>query len=181
MADHTRSDEVGRQSPPSLAPTLAGSVTDDHAPAAPYTEKSTETPPPEQAPGIDVKRAEAEFEELRRQLSRASSLQRTQTGQKDVEKEGEVDDDFDLLAYMKGSKSARDQEGFKGKEVRRLTLTGLGVRELISRWLSFQVGVAWDNLTVVGGGGLKIHIRTFPDAIIEQIMSPALMVLGLFG
>lgn len=112
MADH-----LGRQSPPSLAPTLAGSVTDDLVQPA-YTEKSIETPPPEQAPGIDVKRAEGEFEELRRELSRASSLYRTQTGQKDVEK-GEDEDDFDLLAYMKGSKSARDQEGFKNKEVRR--------------------------------------------------------------
>lgn len=115
--------QQGSSSPPSAAPTLAPSSdgAHDHLPSA-LDEKKSSTPPPEQAPGIDVKQAEGEFEELRRQLSRASSLHRTQTGQKDVEKEGEDEDDFDLLAYMKGTRSARDTHGFKAKEVRSFFL-----------------------------------------------------------
>ena len=52
---------------------------------------------------VNVKEAEAQFEELRRQLTRSSSLYRTQTGQKDSEKEGDYADDFDLLEYMRSS------------------------------------------------------------------------------
>lgn len=121
MAETTRSSEADPRgtSPPSLAPTLAASSQDDHVAAAGEKKDGSNTPPPEQAPGIDVKRAEGEFEELRRQLSRASSLHRTQTGQKDAEKEGaDDDDDFDLLDYFKGSRAARDAHGFKAKEVR---------------------------------------------------------------
>lgn len=139
---------------------------------------STRADPP--VAGVDVKRAEGEFEDLRRQLTRTSSLHRTITGQKDAEKADE--DDFDLLEYMTDSAAKRGAHGFRKKEV----------------------GVIWDNLTVTGAGGMKVRpgrglgdrgeealmgtsttppldpqifIRTFPDAIKEFLLSPVFMVL----
>jgi hypothetical protein len=50
--------------------------------------------------GVDVEQAEKDFGELRRQLSKVSSLHRVDTGNKDPEKEGEDQEDFDLLAYL---------------------------------------------------------------------------------
>jgi hypothetical protein len=50
--------------------------------------------------GVNVEQAEKEFGELRRQLSKVSSLHRIKTGEKDAEKEGEDEEDFDLLAYL---------------------------------------------------------------------------------
>lgn len=47
---------------------------------------------------VSVEGAKAEFEALRRSLSRASSLHRVQSGQKDLE--APDDDDFDLLDYL---------------------------------------------------------------------------------
>ncbi|GAA6025845.1 hypothetical protein JCM10207_002683 [Rhodosporidiobolus poonsookiae] len=106
---------------------------------------------------VHVKSAEAQFEELRRELSRRSSLHRTQTGQKDSEKEGADDDDFDLLEYLQGERHAYDDAGFHRK----------------------VVGVSWDKLKVVGNGGIKLHIRTFPDAVMEAIMWPAFKFMKL--
>lgn len=39
------------------------------------------------------------------------------------------------------------------------------------------MGVTWENLAVVGGGGLKIHVRRFPDAIMEFAFSPMMLAL----
>ena len=64
---------------------------------------------------VDVHDAEKRFEDLRRQLSRTSSLHRTVTGQKDVEA-GE-EDDFDLAEYLNNSLAERDAAGFKRKVV----------------------------------------------------------------
>lgn len=47
---------------------------------------------------VNVESAKNEFEALRRSLSRASSLHRVQSGQKDLE--APDDDDFDLLEYL---------------------------------------------------------------------------------
>ncbi|KAL7416554.1 putative ATP-binding cassette transporter [Mrakia frigida] len=60
---------------------------------------------------------------------------------------------------MRGDKDARDAEGMKAK----------------------RVGVTWNDLKVVGGGGMKIHVRVFPDAIVEQFLLPVLSLLGTFG
>ncbi|ORY59909.1 pleiotropic drug resistance ABC transporter [Leucosporidium creatinivorum] len=116
---------------------------------------SSQTQAGEDGNQVNVKEAERQFEELRRQLSRASSLHRTRTGDKDGEKEGDDSDDFDLLEYLQGGLEARDNAGFKRK----------------------VVGVTWDNLRVTGAGGMKIFIRTFPDAIKEFILSPVFMIL----
>lgn len=48
---------------------------------------------------VDVESAKAEFEALRRSLSRASSLHRVSTGQKSVE-DAYHEDDFDLMDYL---------------------------------------------------------------------------------
>lgn len=84
---------------------------------------------------VNVKEAEAQFDELRRQLTRSSSLYRTQTGQKDSEKEGDDHEDFDLLEYMRSSAAERGQHNFKEK----------------------HVGVIWDKLSVTGAGGMKVR------------------------
>ncbi|GAA6043179.1 hypothetical protein JCM8097_008713 [Rhodosporidiobolus ruineniae] len=113
---------------------------------------STETLASQNKPDehVNVKRAEAQFEELRRELSRRSSLHRVQTGQKDPEKEGADDEDFDLLAYLRNEAQQYDEAGFKRK----------------------VVGVSWDKLHVTGNGGIKLHIRTFPDAVKEALLWP---------
>lgn len=101
----------------------------------------------EQSPQVNVAKAEAEFESLRRELSRRSSLYRTATGQRDYEKEGagEGDEhpaDFDLLEYMRSSQSSHDEHGFKRK----------------------HIGVIWDTLCVKGAGGFKVSaiLPAFP-------------------
>ncbi|BGO92884.1 hypothetical protein NBRC10512_008005 [Rhodotorula toruloides] len=107
---------------------------------------------------VNVKRAESQFEDLRRELSRSSSLHRVRTGQKDVEKEGsESSEDFDLLAYLRNEADQYDAAGFKRK----------------------VVGVSWDKLRVTGNGGIKMHIRTFPDAIMEAVMWPVIKFMKM--
>ncbi|GAA5969290.1 hypothetical protein JCM8115_006751 [Rhodotorula mucilaginosa] len=101
--------------------------------------------------GVNVRKAEQEFADLRRELSRRSSLYRTKTGHKDVEKEGSEDsEDFDLLAYLRDEADQYDAAGFKRK----------------------VVGVSWDKLNVTGAGGMKMNIRTFPDAVKEAVLWP---------
>lgn len=109
--------------------------------------------------GVDVARAKEEFAQLGRTLTRQSSLHQTQSREgRDVEKDA-AESEFDLLEVMRGDKDARDAEGMKAK----------------------RVGVTWNDLKVVGGGGMKIHVRVFPDAIVEQFLLPVLSLLGTFG
>ncbi|GAA5932006.1 hypothetical protein JCM1841_003594 [Sporobolomyces salmonicolor] len=111
---------------------------------------------------VDVGKAEAQFETLRRELTRRSTLHRTQTRQVDdnLEKGGVSDvDEFDLLSYLRGEQSEAEKAGFKRK----------------------VLGVAWKGLTVVGAGGMKIHIRTFPDAIKESLLFPIIKIAQLAG
>ncbi|GAA6025142.1 hypothetical protein JCM11491_000230 [Sporobolomyces phaffii] len=108
---------------------------------------------------VNVKRAESQFEDLRRELSRRSSAHRNKTGTKDAEKEGQDDDDFDLLSYLQGQQSKSDDAGMHRK----------------------VVGVSWTGLTVVGAGGMKIFIRTFPDAVKEAILWPVIKFWKVTG
>jgi ATP-binding cassette subfamily G (WHITE) protein 2 (SNQ2) len=96
--------------------------------------------------GVDIQRAEAEFAELSKELSRASNasrrLSRVQSKQSrkgqavaDVEKdavEGSVssDEPFDLEATLRGGKDEEEAAGIKSK----------------------RIGVVWDGLTVSGIG-----------------------------
>jgi hypothetical protein len=72
--------------------------------AVPSPSSSPSTPDNDQLGPIDVEAAKAEFESLRRTLSRASSLHRVATGQKSIE-DAHDDDDFDLKDYLVGHPS----------------------------------------------------------------------------
>ncbi|KAK4686950.1 ATP-binding cassette, subfamily G (WHITE), member 2, PDR, partial [Tremellales sp. Uapishka_1] len=76
----------------------------------------------------------------------------------DLEAQGQ-EDDFNLAEVLQSGRNQRDEAGIKHK----------------------KVGVVWENLEVVGAGGMKIEIRNFSSAIIEQFMMPVLSVLGLVG
>ncbi|GAA5969283.1 hypothetical protein JCM8115_006749 [Rhodotorula mucilaginosa] len=102
---------------------------------------------------VHVDKAKHAFAVLRHELSRRSSLHRTRTGSKDVEKEGTDDsEDFDLLAYLRNESEQYDAAGFKRK----------------------VIGVVWEKLNVTGAGGMKMHIRTFPDAVKGAALWPIL-------
>lgn len=90
---------------------------------------------------VDVQDAERAFEDLRRELSRASSLHRTRTGQRDEEK-GRDEDDFDLAEYLSSSLAERDAAGFKRK----------------------VVGTTWTDLRVTGAGGMKVSFPWYSTA-----------------
>jgi ATP-binding cassette subfamily G (WHITE) protein 2 (SNQ2) len=112
---------------------------------------------------VDVEKAKAQFADLQRSLSRQSSLHRARTrqsgtSQADLEKQ-EEEDQFNLTEYIRGTSDARDAQGFNHK----------------------QVAVTWDHLRVIGGGGLKIHVRTFPNAIMEQFIMPVFSLLKMVG
>lgn len=99
--------------------------------------------------GVDVSRAEHQFAELSKELSRTSNisrrLSRVQSRQSrknevtaDVEKDGVAtsdassDEPFDLEATLRGSKDDEEAAGIKSK----------------------RIGVVWDDLTVSGIGML---------------------------
>ncbi|EIW69828.1 hypothetical protein TREMEDRAFT_43505 [Tremella mesenterica DSM 1558] len=131
---------------------------------------------------VSVRRGKEDFHTLERRLStisqhsgdlhrhntRRSSLsgfgggpKRVLTGQSqaDIEKARENEPDFDLAEVLRSGREQSDAAGIKRK----------------------RVGVVWEDLEVVGGGGLKINIRNFINAIIEQFLMPILSILGLFG
>lgn len=103
--------------------------------------------------GVNVQRAEAEFAELSKELSRSSNisrrLSRVQSRQSrkdevvpDVEKSGAAgsdassDDAFDLEATLRGSRDEEEAAGIKSK----------------------RIGVVWDDLTVSGIGAFVAMI-----------------------
>ena len=99
--------------------------------------------------GVNVERAEAEFAELNKELSRVSQrsrrLSRTRSGQtgnvgEDVEKapESETSDElFDLETTLRGNKGLEEEAGIKSK----------------------RIGVVWEDLTVSGIGGVKNYVK----------------------
>lgn len=99
--------------------------------------------------GVDVKRAEADFAELSKQLSRTSqhsrALSRSQSRQQhetkdDIEKAASSDESeepFDLERTLRGAKREDEEAGIKSK----------------------RIGVVWDNLTVSGVGGIKNFVK----------------------
>lgn len=100
--------------------------------------------------GVNVERAETEFAELSKELSRVSQqsrrLSQTQSRQKgdvveDVEKapESETSDEepFDLETTLRGNRGLEEEAGIKSK----------------------RIGVVWENLTVSGIGGVKNYVK----------------------
>lgn len=82
---------------------------------------------------------------------------RTQTGQKDAEENSE--DDFDLLDFLTTTQASARDAGIKRK----------------------HVGVTFDDLSVIGNGGLRLHIRTFPDAIWQTSLWAPMYIARLLG
>ncbi|KAG8718374.1 hypothetical protein FRC09_012757 [Ceratobasidium sp. 395] len=103
--------------------------------------------------GVDVQGAEAQFNALSRRLTRQST--RRHEKDDDVEKQKT----FDLLEYLRSTSGKQDEAGFAHK----------------------HVGVTFQNLRVTGAGGVKIYVRTFPDAVKEFFLLPWYMGSALIG
>ena len=90
---------------------------------------------------VDVAKAKEEFHALQRRMSERSSLHRARTrgssAPGDVEKQEADDEEWNLMDYMKGNQEIREREGFRHKEV----------------------GVVWDHLRVIGGGGMSKSLQ----------------------
>ena len=124
--------------------------------------------------------------ELQRQNTRRSSFStRAATFKKpektvshqtaaDEEKGRAEQEDFNLAGILHTGRQKNDEAGIKHK----------------------AVGVIWEDLEVIGGGGMRINIRALqvfklsktrhsdifsPNAIVEAVMVPALGLLGLVG
>ncbi|KAF2191943.1 hypothetical protein K469DRAFT_719004 [Zopfia rhizophila CBS 207.26] len=123
--------------------------------------------------GVNVERAEAEFAELSKELSRTShksrrlslihSRQSRNDAIADVEKatesEASSEEPFDLETVLRGNKDEEELAGIKSK----------------------HIGVVWDSLTVGGIGGVKNYVKTFPDAFVSffNVYETFKTILGL--
>lgn len=104
--------------------------------------------------GVNIKRAESDFAELSKELSRTSNIERrlsrVQSRQSrkdhavtDVEKAGAAtsdassDEPFDLEKTLRGSRDEEEAAGIKSK----------------------RIGVVWEDLTVSGIGGVKNYVK----------------------
>jgi ATP-binding cassette subfamily G (WHITE) protein 2 (SNQ2) len=126
------------------------------------------------ATGVNVLRAEQEFAELSRELSRVSQHSRLTRHQshhgpkhRDEEKvvgvspsdSADTEDRFDLETTLRGNKSEEEAAGIKSK----------------------SIGVIWENVNVSGEGGVKNFVQTFPYAFVSffNIYGKVLSILGL--
>lgn len=104
--------------------------------------------------GVNIKRAESDFAELSKELSRTSNIERrlsrvqSRHSRKDqtvtdVEKSGAAaseassDEPFDLEKTLRGSRDDEEAAGIKSK----------------------RIGVVWEDLTVSGVGGVKNYAK----------------------
>lgn len=90
---------------------------------------------------VNVIGAEKDFKKLERQLTKRSSIYRTQTGDKNTENQG---GDFDLTDYLKDIIPRTEDAGIKRR----------------------NLGVTWDSLEVLGEGVGAQYISTFADPFI---------------
>ncbi|CAE6385299.1 unnamed protein product [Rhizoctonia solani] len=104
--------------------------------------------------GVNVQEAQAQFNALSRRLTRQSTKNNGKSGG-DMEKQ----ETFDLLDYLRTTSGKQDEAGFAKK----------------------HVGVTFESLRVAGVGGVKIYVRTFPDAVKEFLLSPYYLVKSLVG
>ena len=127
--------------------------------------------------GVSIRRAEADFVELKRELSRLNrdfnelrqELSRFRRERpEDPEKNGIVGDaapidgqeeQFDLETALRGGLDAARESGIRPK----------------------HIGVYWDRFTVKGMGGSTNYVKTFPDALVDffNIVTPVMGWLGL--
>ncbi|CCO36283.1 ABC transporter G family member 11 AltName: Full=ABC transporter ABCG,11 [Rhizoctonia solani AG-1 IB] len=106
--------------------------------------------------GINVHNAEKQFNELARRLTRQST-RHDEKG--DAEADVEKQETFDLLDYLRSTSGKQNEAGFAHK----------------------HVGVTFQDLRVIGVGGVKIYVRTFPDAVKEFLLSPLYIASSLLG
>ncbi|PSN74488.1 hypothetical protein BS50DRAFT_17238 [Corynespora cassiicola Philippines] len=160
-------------------PIRDGDSTTTHS-SSDNTARSSEKAPTNNGPeyininnGVDVARAEADFAQLSKELSRTShisrKLSRTQSRQsgknkatdaeKAVESELSSEEPFDLQSVLRGNRDEEEAAGIKSK----------------------RIGVSWDGLTVSGIGGVKNYVKTFPDAFVSffNVYETAMTLLGL--
>ncbi|KAF2096243.1 hypothetical protein NA57DRAFT_67762 [Rhizodiscina lignyota] len=126
--------------------------------------------------GVNVARAEADFAELSKELSRVSqssqrlarihsrqSQKSRKGGAADVEKAADDSESslepFDLESTLRGTKAEEEAAGIKAK----------------------RIGVLWDGLTVSGVGGVKNFVKTFPMAFVSffNVFETVQSILGL--
>ncbi|KAF1363598.1 hypothetical protein EJ07DRAFT_101881 [Lizonia empirigonia] len=125
--------------------------------------------------GIAVQRAEAEFAQLSKELSRTSEISRrmsrvqshhSRKNQTTTDIEKGVDgssissaEGFDLEKTLRGNRDEEEAAGIKSK----------------------RIGVVWDGLTISGIGGVKNYAKTFPDAFVSffNVFATAQSLLGL--
>ncbi|PKS05034.1 hypothetical protein jhhlp_008400 [Lomentospora prolificans] len=120
--------------------------------------------------GVSIKRAEADFAQLQRELSRISRAESAVTKRRttDVEKGGappssitdESLEPFDLEATLRGGLDAEREAGIRPK----------------------HIGVYWDGLTVKGIAGQNNYVSTFVDGFLDcvNVVTPLAKLLG-FG
>jgi ATP-binding cassette, subfamily G (WHITE), member 2, SNQ2 len=117
--------------------------------------------------GVSIKRAEADFVELQRELSRLSHQAShagsrggvAEKGDAGADYSGETAEQFDLEAALRGDLDAEIEAGIRPK----------------------HIGVFWDGLTVKGMGGSTNFVKTFPDAFVDffDYITPLRNLLGL--
>lgn len=111
--------------------------------------------------GIAVQRAEAEFAQLSKELSRTSGISRRMSRAQshhsrknqaaaDIEKAGDGSsissaEGFDLEKTLRGARDDEDAAGIKSK----------------------RIGVLWDGLTVSGIGGVKNYVKVSRQHLIR--------------
>ncbi|CCO32099.1 hypothetical protein BN14_06152 [Rhizoctonia solani AG-1 IB] len=147
---------AGEQQRPATATSEANTAVDSRAPSEIIEMSGMDKKHSDEQSqaGVNVQEAEAQFSALARRLTRQSTKHHEKSGG-DVEKQ----ETFDLLEYLRATSGKQDEAGFAKK----------------------HVGVTFENLRVVGAGGVKIYVRTFPDAIKEFFLSPYYIARGLLG
>jgi ATP-binding cassette subfamily G (WHITE) protein 2 (SNQ2) len=144
---HSNRNHINREDDSVTAASVANSTARN---SAKYNEKGFS----DVTGGVNIHRAEADFAELSKELSRTSNisrrLSRVQSNKQnskdhalaDVEKTAidgseSSDEPFDLEATLRGSRDEEEEAGIKSK----------------------RIGVMWDGLTVSGIGGVKNYVK----------------------
>ena len=117
--------------------------------------------------GVSVKRAEADFAQLERELSRVRSAESTATKRRATDMEKAIDADastdagepFDLETTLRGGLDAERDAGIRPK----------------------HIGVYWDGLTVKGFASTENYVDTFINGAINSLnfVTPLVKMLGL--
>ncbi|KAH8927386.1 hypothetical protein BT69DRAFT_1347368 [Atractiella rhizophila] len=161
---------------------MADSIDSDHHTRVPTPELSLSERPLSSG---DAKAELAALQEDLRQQTTRKSTQLEDGGTPAFEGGEDDEDEFNLLEFLKGDKERRDAvlEEVKRERAKKmktgdleLGVDGGGDEKFIGSGAR-KLGVVWQNLTVKGAGGIKINIRTFPNAIIEFFLSPVLPLI----